>query len=433
MAEGITADTSSYKLPTTSPFDIAKNIGGLEQQRLGITQQKLDQAEQAVNYLSRGMSAIGPNGTPEQYERAAADTAKLFNLPPQSVDVFRQKMLSYKNPQTGQFDSSRFYDELQGQRATHIENFNQYRGQLQATPTGQGTQYTRIPGSPNIPVAPVGSVQQQISPSEKVLNPRTKEPELFGNEPTAPFVPGGGLRSRIAPPATPGAMNPMPAQGGRVPGPTTGLPPDYEAGLKQFASDQEMSTQKLTAIKPALQALPLAQDLTTGIGTETYNKVLAAAHNLGILPQGMTNKLTLYQEINKKMADYVRSNPVGQRSDAAQALSEAASPSPKAQINPALIKLTQDAIALDRVQAIRSMGFSDEKGNQRIDYNNYGKHRSEFPAKIDERALKIDIMKPEERKKLLDEMEKKQNTFDGKKFKYTLDLADKIGLFDMNR
>ncbi len=447
MAEassGITADTSSYKLPTTSPFDIAKNIGGLEQQRLGITQQKLDQAEQAVNYLSRGMSAIGPNGTPEQYERAAADTAKLFNLPPQSVDVFRQKMMSYKNPQTGQFDSSRFYDELQGQRATHIENFNQYRGQLQATQTGQGTQYTRIPGSPNMPVAPVGSVQQQIPPTANVRGPEN-EPQMYGTEPTAPFVPGGGLRSRTAPPLAPGAMNPalvpgmrpgeratsvqvMPAQTGRVPGPSTGLPPGEQEAAS--ASGQQLAQERLRAAAfqrdtfPLQQAIPALEALGTkgtGPGTETINhlKSFVLSNLPGVKESDFNGTVADYDKAKKYLTDFV--NQTG-NSGTNDKLAAAFAGNPSVGIsNAATVDVAKSALALRRM----SHAVYQDIEKQGLPAYQFSRAVAQRMNNIDPRAFGTDMMKDEAKAKLREQLNK--NPTEAKNFRESLELAQRTG------
>ena len=75
------------------------------------------------------------------------------------------------------------------------------------------------------------------------------------------------------------------------------------------------------------------------------------------------------QEVVKKLNQYVSSSPVSQRSDAALTMKEASSPSPNVQILPALIKLTKDAVALDRVEALMPNAF---KGNN---YDKYIKNK----------------------------------------------------------
>lgn len=207
----------------------------------------------------------------------------------------------------------------------------------------------------------------------------------------------------------------------------TGNPPMFDEGKKQLAADQDMSTQKLTAIKPAMQALPLLDGIMSGPGTAAYTNALAGLKAFGIIGTGTNDPVAARQEVVKKLNQYVSSNPVGQRSDAAQTLAEASSPTPNVQILPALKKLTKDAIILDRVQSARAGAFSGD------DLSKYPQFRSTFPAQIDERAFGLDLMEPKERKALLTEMQKKANTFEGKKFWKSLDIVDKQGLIDTGK
>jgi hypothetical protein len=91
------------------------------------------------------------------------------------------------------------------------------------------------------------------------------------------------------------------------------------------------------------------------------------------------------------------------------------------------MKLTKDAIVLDRVQAARPNAFQDQ------DLSQYGAHRSLFPATIDERAFGLDLMEPKERQSLIKEMKEKTGTPEGEKFWHSLELADKQGLIGKDR
>ncbi len=448
MAE---VDTSSYPKPAlpVSPLDIAGKLGGLQQQQLAISQAKLDQAEQGMQYLARGMSSIGPNGTPEQYERVAADTARLFKLPPDSVDVFRQKMQSYKDPKTGQFDSSRFYDELQAHRATHQENFNQYRGQLQATPTDQGTVYNRIPGSPNMPVAPVGSVQRQIPPTEQVLGPEN-EKRLYGTEPVAPFVPGGGLRSRIAPPLAPGTMNPalvpgmrpgeratsaqvMPAQTGRVPGPSTGLPPGEQEAAS--ASGQQLAQERLRAAAfqrdtfPLQQAIPALEALGTkgtGPGTETINhlKSFVLSNVPGVKESDFNGTVADYDKAKKYLTDFVNQTGSSGTNDK---LAAAFAGNPSVGIsNAAAVDVAKSALALRRM----SHAIYQDVERQGLPAYQFSRAVAQRINTIDPRAFGVDMMNTEQLKKLKSSFKTQKEADD---FQKSFDLAKSTGFITPGR
>lgn len=477
-------DTSSYPKPQApvNPLDVAGKLGTLQmipgqlqqqqqqiqQSAIGIDQAKLKLYNDHFQIMQNELSTLAndPKTTKEEVLARMHRIGDGFNMPD---GVRKQMEAEFANAPSGipigkdgstNPILSRTLDLIMKRGMDMSQRINSQYGAPGAISDGQNVTPSRtfLRGGPVPSGAPIA---QQVPPTTPSIDSAGK-PALLGSQPiqtppdTSP-VPGGfpgqyTNRLGATPPLPIGPMstdnlptNPLMRKDEKVTsaevmpptiaprGAPTGTSPDYEPGLKQFSQDQELATQKLTAIKPAIQALPLLKDLTTGIGTETYNKALAGLHNLGWLPQDMTDKVEAYQIANKKLADYLRTSPLGQRSDAAQALSQSASPDPKGQINQALVKLTKDAIALDRAQAIRAVSFTDNNGNFRRDYHNYGNHRSTLPAKIDEKALTIDMLPDEERNKLLDEMKKKQNTFQGKKFKYTLELAEKAGLFDTSQ
>lgn len=423
-------DTSSYPKPTlpTSPLDVAGKLGGLQSQKLDIDQKKLDQANQALTYLTRGLNSLGPNATKDQLINLGHGLVKDGLAPASMMQNMEQTIRGTPDDQM-----PALIDRLNTQTAQHQEMINHFRGPLYTNQSGARTDVLRVPVSPNYPVRPQLSIPAEAPPTEREVEPETGQQRMIGQRPPPPAQgfnrPGfaSPLPQRpdvsAAPPlVTDKVQDRVSQNSGAYP---TAPTPLFEEGKRQYSADQDLATQRLTSMKPALQALPLIKDLTTGIGTEAYNKVLAGLHNLGMLPKGLTDKVAVRQELEKKLAQYVGSNPVGQRSDAAQTLAEAGSPSPKIQINPALLKLTRDAIALDRVQVLRAGAFENS------DFSKYGQHRSLFPAKIDENALTLDMLDDKERDELLDEMGKKRNTYEGKKFFDTLRLVKRQGIMDM--
>lgn len=468
MADGLpTVDTSSYPKAGASPsvLDTVGKLQGLEQQSISIDQNKLKLVNDRYGIMSKELQGL--MGDPDvDFNKVAARYQNLVNL-----GLMDSKMMAH-SLQDVPTDKAKIPEYLKMkalQAGSIVEALNATYGAPKLVNNGQQD----IPSREGVFVKggiqrdPQGvPFQRQVPPTAEV---RDTNPTLPNGQPN----PGYGSSSLQGPQAeqpTPGLpvarpagapqmaprptapINPSPLPVGtdtlpdgstRTVGPntapryspsglSTGMPPLFEEGKKQYVEDQNLATQKLTAIKPAIQALPLIKGLTTGIGSETYNKALAGLSNLGLVSQGQTDKAAIYQELTKKLANYVSNNPVGQRSDAAQTLAEAASPSPKAQINPALIKLTKDAVILDRVQAARANAFEGQ------DYSKYGEHRSTFPAKVDERAFGIDLMDPEERGKLLSDMNKKLNSSkaaeraEGQKFRRSLAIVDKLGYIDLS-
>lgn len=474
MAE---VDTSSYLKPAAlpvqkSPLDIAQQLGGLQVQQqqiqqnaIGIDQNKLNLINQKYKIVSQKLMSLvnKPDLTADDIVKESQDALKEGLSSPELHAQFISEIPSktalqrkYPNATPQQIDQEyrnvlrSHIDKKLIQAEDTVAAVNHVYGAPGAADNGQSVTPTRqgLRGPP----MPVGApIQKQLGPATEVATPGGTQtlgpqtPQLPANTmPVQGGLPGQYQQPQqpsnalpVGPRTAPGINGPSSNFGGNVTGvtvepnqikpsgPMVSQPPMFEAGKAQLAQDQELATQKLTAIKPAMQALPLLKDLRSGPGTEQFNKAVAFMKANGILSTATANDPTaIYQEVNKKLSQYVSSSPIGQRSDAAQTLAEASSPSPKTQINPALVKLTKDAIILDRVQAARPGAF---EGN---DLSKYGQHRSTFPASIDERAFGLDLMEPKERVALIKDMQKKKNTFEGKRFWKSLAIVDKQGLID---
>lgn len=434
-------DTSSYLKPTLptaqSPLDIASKLGGLQQQKqsiqsggLTIQKQQLDLVNQRFGTLAKQL--IGLANKPDLNEKDITsqiqNDVSLGILPPDMAAKLTAQIPPNSNPAILKAHVEQLFTNAQ----TGIEALNfhyaPYVGQVGNGQVQQPAAYSQKTGQ----LQSAGpSIQQYAPPTTPTVatgaNPNIAPgtPQLLGPVPTpAPLQPklptngnltgpGKGIVSQSLPVEAPAQSEPI----------ITGTPPMFEEGKKQLAADQDLATQKLTAIKPVLQALPLLKDLRTGPGTSGWNKAVAflKANNI-ISIDDKADPTAIYQEVNKKLNQYIQGS--GTRSDADLAQREVSSPNVGTQISPALIKLTKDAIILDRVQAARPNAFES------ADYSKYGQHRSTFPAQIDERAFGLDLMEPKERNELITEMKKKKDTFEGKKFWKSLAIVDKQGLIN---
>jgi hypothetical protein len=429
-------DTSSYPkaaLPV-SPLDIAGKIGGLQQQKLNIDQAKLDQANQGLTYMTRAMGALGPNAPKEAYIKAAEDAVKLKLVPAEAVQVFADKANAAPS-------SKAFYDEFMTTAADHQQQINYHIGQNKTytdnkniiqgveKPSNQGGGFVEgsrmplqiSPGTPGYDNQNQQVFEQPAGPSGVVPVPRAR-PSLPAERPitgaTGPTVD----RTAETPTTFANRLEPLKA----------GPSPLFPEGKEAYTKAQLQASTRAQAIKPAIQALKLMPGLATGPGTGQFNDLVAAAKAWGIVDTKAENDPTvLRQEIEKKLAQYVGGNPIGQRSDAAQTLAEAGSPNPKKQILPALINLTRDAIALDRVQILKPNAF---KGT---DYQNYIKHEGNFPQSVDEKALTLDLLPTSDREALVKKMvtRYKNNPSDpeANKFLNTVKLAKEHGFFESSQ
>jgi hypothetical protein len=437
---GLEPDVSSYNQPLpVSPLDVAGKVGSLQQQKLSIDQAKLDQANQGLTYMTRAMGALGPDATKEQYIKAAEQAVKMGLVPPQQLKVFAEKAAAAP-------DSKSFFNEFmtsaataQEQIALHIgrnkdmqDQKNIYSGVERSPLHGGGfSPATRMPvqiapGTPGYNPQNEQVFEQPEGPSGVVPVPRARQLPVE-RPPAAVSGPTGPTRDITAetPTSVANRLEPLKA----------GPSPLFAEGKESYTKDQLLASGKAQAIKPAIQALKLMKPevIATGPGTAQFNDLVAAAKAWGLVNiKEDTDPTVIRQELEKKLAQYVGSSPIGQRSDAAQTLAEAGSPNPKKQILPALQNLTRDAIALDRVQMLQPQAF---KGS---DYQNYVKHKGTFPNSIDEKALTLDLIDEGDRKKLITKMAnqyKNGNASEKKsaeKFLNTLKLAQEAKIYELD-
>jgi len=453
MAELGGFSVDSYKMPVEkSPVEIAKQYGDIQQQSQQIDQAKLNQANQGLTYMTRAMGALGPNAPKEAYIKAAEDAVKLGLVPPQAVQVFAQKAQAAPT-------SKAFYDEFMTTAADHQQQINYHIGQNTTVQDNKSiTQGVTRPASQGGGFVPATKMPIQIAPGTQGYNsanqqvyeqpegppgvvPATPAAQPARSMPVAPLASPAPTTGPIGPTVeTTGGPNAPPATFAQrtdaaFPNKrevlTAGPSPLFPEGKEAYTKDQLSASGKAQAIKPAIQALKLMPGLATGPGTEQFNNLVAAAKAWGIVDTKAENDPTvLRQEINKKMAQYVASSPIGQRSDAAQALTEASSPNPKVQLTQALQALTRDAVALDRVNILKPQAF---KGS---DYQNYIKHQGTFPQNIDEKALTLDMLDEKSRNSLVQKMAKQYrdgNAGEKKiadKFLETLKLAKENGIYE---
>jgi hypothetical protein len=460
MPDAQTVDTSSYpKLPTSPPgvFDNIQKLQSVQQGQqaiqsnaIQIDKQQYDLVAQKWAGISKQMPGLikDPNLTQDKIQQLYQDNVRqglmtpdmaaqaISQIPPtagmqpaQAAATLQQHL--GQKLQQGQTIMEALEMHLPKPELPTINN-QQVPSTVSRLPTSIGGGIRQTQDAIPVPL-PVGqpTVSQGLPGQPPQGTPGVQGPVAPGTPSGLPTQPGGSIlpfRPGNAPPQIQGTGG-VPTAGGPKPVPTqsftpTGNPPMFDEGKKQLAADQDMSTQKLTAIKPAMQALPLLDGIMAGPGTAAFTNALAGLKAFGIVGTSTNDPVAARQEVVKKLNQYVSSNPVGQRSDAAQTLAEASSPTPNVQILPALKKLTKDAIILDRVQSARAGAFDNQ------DLSKYPQFRSTFPAQIDERAFGLDLMDPKERQALLTQMQKKANTFEGKKFWKSLDIVDKQGLID---
>jgi hypothetical protein len=440
-------DTSTYKLPTTkSPLDVAQQLGQMENLKTTIDQNKLNYINAQFKLMHDEIDVLAndPAVTKNEVIQRLQAKAKAFNAPKPVLDMIAAEFATADTPEKlhRQLDLNKMRGLSEQQR------LNAQYGFQSTIDTGQAVTPTRqyLRGGP-VSVGP--AVQKQLPPSTPTVEDGVTKP--LG--PQAPVIaPGSGavpmppadprMKMQVGP--IPGVAGPSSNFGGTVlrmdaeppatfaqrfqssygpaTGPAASMEPMYATGLQQYTEELKNANNKMTSIRPAMTALKLIPQVTTGIGTPQFNNVVALLKNAGVIPTQTADDdpTAIYQQINKYLAQYVGSR--GSRSDADLANQEAGSPSAKHQIQPALLKLVKNGIALDRIDAAKALAYEGK------DYQNYAKRSAAFPQSVDERAFSIDMMEPKERSALLKKMEAEyeKGSAEGKRFERSLAIALKL-------
>lgn len=453
------ADVSSYNQPfPKSAIEQAQQYGAVEQQITNIERGKLELAIRNQDQLLRQLQGIDPETvTPEILRKTGQNAVKMKLVTPEMYAQWATNIPA---------DPAKARDYLKNEmgKAQSINDaLNWQYGQMSAVDTGNAIQPVVTRGRDQQMYSAGAPIPRQIPPTVEQTNPVTGERGLRGVQPSlpiegAPQMQPSPLSRQPALPVAPPQMapaGPLPVKsgmsnnlGGNViaaeaeqpstfaqqfdagaRSPATAPTPLFEEGKKSFSSDQQEASQRAMRIKPLAQAIELIQKpgMLSGPLSEQFTQAVAALKTFGLIDQAANDPTAIRQEVAKKLAQYVQGNPVGQRSDSAQILAEASSPNPKAQTIQALLKLSKDAIALDRVQIAMPNVFKDK------DFSKYGSHKSVFPQSIDERAFSLDFEK-DFGQGLVDTMAKKlkgnsKEKSEAEKFFKSLRIAKEQGFY----
>lgn len=441
---GLEPDISSYNQPLpVSPLDIAGKLGSLQQQNqqiqsgaIQIDKQKLDLMNTQFGLMNAELSGMidNPNITKEQAAARLNNFADTYKLPKEARDHMMGELQAAPSVKA-------FSENALRRGMTTQERLNQQYGTTESQADGtQVYQGVRAPAAKGGGFTPSTQMPVQIPPGTVGFDQNNQQQ----------FVPPAGPSGVVPVPRPRLPVEPMPRPTTGATGPTVDRTPEtpttfanrsapltagpsplFGEGKEAYTKDQLASSARAQSIKPAIQALNMMHNISTGPGTEKITDLMALGKALGLVDIKESDDPTVIrQEINKKLAQYVGNNPNVSRSDAGQALAEAGSPSAKVQILPALKNLTRDAVALDRVKILQPQAF---KGT---DYQNYVKHQGTFPGSIDEKALTLDMLPEKERNTLVSKMVTQYKNGDAgekkiaSKFLDTLKLAKEHGIYE---
>ena len=451
---GLDADTSSYNQPLpVGPMEQAAKIGALQQQSQQINQAKLDQANQALGYMTRAMGSLGPNATKDDYAAVAQNAVKQGLVPQDQLNTYMERLQSAKS-------APAFYDEFMTAAQGHQEQINYHLGQRQDITNGQTTTPSVSSVKPGFGVRPISApIQQQLPVGTEGVDTRRTLPDgspnpnygakqLIGPQP-AQVPPGslpvqGGIpgQFRPAPTARPGPPNPPgpinnpailgPSSnfGGTVTGATaeaptfadrfsaarpggvtTSLPPGtggaMETGAQGGAQAAVAARQRAGSFQreifPLQQAIPALERLGpkgTGPGTDTINnmKSFAISNVPGVKESDFNGTVADYDKAKKYLTDFV--NQTG-NSGTNDKLAAAFAGNPSVGIsNAAAVDVAKSALSLRRMQQAEIVAF--EKSG--LPESEYQKFSVRFNNEQDPRAYGVDMMGKDKLKKLIEGM-----------------------------
>ena len=398
-------DTSSYPKPVAQPglFDQVAKIQNVQNNAISINKNQLDLLNTQFGLINSELSnlAANPNTTKQEAAQRLNNFAQTYKLPPEVVQHMMGELQQAPDVRTfATFALRRGMDVQQKINNTYGQNANVDTGQViqpgiaRSPMQGGGFQPSGQPIQKQLPVGTPGYVNGQssfVEPGTNVQPPGTTTfPRLPVSGPTGPTV----RRPDLDEPAQLGAT----ARINNAASAFTPEPPQLtEEGKKAYMADIANATQKMTAVKPAMEALKLLPGLRTGPGTEPFNKFVAFLKaNNAITTEQEHDPTVVYEMANKYFSQYLKGR--GGRSDADLEAAVKASPNVANQLNPALLQLTRKAIAQDRIEAARPLAF---KGN---DYSKYLVHQGSFPQSIDDRAFGLDLMPEDQANKLVKSM-----------------------------
>lgn len=456
-------NTDSYPKPAALPvektiLDQVQQFQQIDSTQLAQQQAKLNQANQALGYMTRAMGSLGPDATKEQYLAVGQNAVNMGLVPPNMLNSYVERLQAAP-------DAKSFYNEFTTAAATHQETINYHLGQPGVYSNGQTDQPVVTSPKPGFGMRPTGlPIQRQLPPTTPTVD-NNNQPGYQGptpavappgvatqpgqrlpiqNQPTAqppkPMLPVGkgnvsndGTITGVDVQDIPAPNQPVQNRYPSPSGPKSGPPPMFEEGKNAYAKAQLTAGAKAQALKPLIQAIPLMQTpgFLSGPLTDQFTKAVAGLKSTGLINIKDTDDPTaIRQEAVKKLYQYLSGSPAAQRSDSAQTLKEAGSPNPNVQILPALIKLAKDQVALDRIEIAMPNAF---KGK---DLQNFSKHVGTFPQSVDERAFILDQDPPEKSQALVDKMlaqrlsKNNRERLEAEKFLHSLDIADEQGFYN---
>jgi hypothetical protein len=449
-------DTSSYRLPTQpSALDTLGKLQTLKQQQQGIEQgqinidtTKLDLVYKGIDYMTREINSLPPEATPQDIFKVLQNAVNQRFLTP---EAYQQAI---KEVPTSQAEIPAFKNRYNARAMEVRQALEFHAGQVGTISTGQTVQPIRTSPKPGFGIRSEGApIQLQVPPTAQAIDPETGQSRFLGPQnpqlapgtvsvpPTLPTA-----RPPITTPSIPGPikdpaiLGPSANFGGNVlgavvepnsaaqqvknrfpnmpRGPATGLPPgvaEAETAVAtgsgaQFNRDLEKSASFQRDIFPLNEAIPALEKLGTkgtGPGTETLNQIKSfLLSNVPGIKESDLAEVKDFDKAKKYLTDFVNQTGSSGTNDK---LAAAFAGNPSVGIsNAAAVDVAKSALALRKMQQAVTQEYVKKYGTDASIINSarYSRWLAKRTNELDPRAFGVDMLSPEAKLKLRQQLDK---------------------------
>jgi len=436
------------KADNNALLSTASNVVGLNREALAAQQQHMDLVKGQVGYLVDGFSSLASKAdlspddfyqfgqravqegilSPDVYAAEAANVAKVGTDPKALRDLatnFGLRALDAGQRFSAQFGTPQMLDtgnQLVPTTVSPLTGANAMGPPIPKTlsPSELATPATIGTTPQGQPIT--GTTGQLLEKAG--VNPLTARPDM------APLpAPNALVPPQTNPQSTP-TVNPA-ATAAPPQGVVTTLPTGQQEALKQIgeqagaqlSDDLKTASGYQAAITPLEKAIPALEALGstgTGPGTEQINEIKSFLQSMG-MPVADTDQIKNFDEARKYLTQFARGGGGGTDPNTNDKLAAAFAGNPSVGIsNAAAVDVAKTALSLARLQNAQTRAFF----NSGLPESDYSKWSSEFNSTQDPRAYGFDLMKPEQRAKLIEGLKPDEKA----KFVQSLRTAVQLGL-----
>jgi len=474
MAEINTDSYPKAALPV-SPLEMAGKLGSLQQQQqqiqsgaISIDKQKLDLMNTQFGLMNQELSTMidDPSITKPQAAERLNRFAKTLKLPPEAVNHMMEELNAApsvkafsENALRRGMDTQQRINQQYGVPETQQDNSTIYQGVR--APAAKGGGFVPATKMAVQPPPTQGNVDTRQTLPNGQPNPNYGQPGIIGASapsgvlPATPSLPVASPAGAAPAPqprlrGLPVEPLPKPAVSGPT-GPTkqtgfdfnqrfagepiaTGLAPGVSGAIEtvgkksgeDYATDLTRAKSFQSDIYPMHRVLDIVKEegpKAFGPGTEGLNTVKSALVTwLPNVDQKTIDGVSNFEQAKKYLVQAARTAGNTGTNDQLAAAFEA---NPNVKMSGATIEnVVKSNIALRRMQQAQTLLF----GQQNLPPSEYSKWISQNQNSLDPRAFGFDMMSPEAKKKLIDDLSKDKKAY--QKFETSLQFAHDADLIE---